>query len=161
VNAAPAAKLAVGFRARAVPLEASGVYADGAVAVALALQLAGAAREQLRELRAAVVQRALIVLGPEHALPWVDGVTFVGACARAPELLLPTYCEPDVPVDLVLRALAPRQGAERGGCYLLLPHARSVITIAHAARADAEALRLWGAAAQRAGAQRAAAERAP
>jgi hypothetical protein len=150
---APDAKLPVGFAPRAEALAPSGVYAQGAVAVRLALQLAAAPIEQLRELRAAVVavgaagapverQRALIVLGPADWLPWVDGVIFVGACAQAPELLLPSYCEPDVHVDLVLRAVAP---GERRGQYLLLPHTRSVIAIGHAARVDAAALRAWAA----------------
>ena len=48
----------------------------------------------------------LILLGTD--LPWADGAVYLGRDPRAPGLLLPTLLSPDVPLDLLERAVARR-----------------------------------------------------
>jgi hypothetical protein len=50
-------------------------------------------------------QYALVVLGPEADLPWVDGALYVVDSPEAPGLFLPTTLEPSVPVGLVRAAV--------------------------------------------------------
>ena len=54
----------------------------------------------------------LVVLGEPAALPWVDGVAYAAPCADAPALWLPTLWEPDLPGDLVARALHRLHGRQ-------------------------------------------------
>ena len=43
----------------------------------------------------------VVVLGATEALPWVDGVNYLGRDPDAPRLLLPTMLRPAVAVDAV------------------------------------------------------------
>lgn len=54
----------------------------------------------------------LVVLGEAAALPWVDGVAYAAPCAHAPGLWLPTLWEPDLPADLLARALQRLHGRQ-------------------------------------------------
>lgn len=54
----------------------------------------------------------LVVLGEPASLPWVDGVAYATPCADAAALWLPTLWEPDLPGDLVARALQRLHGRQ-------------------------------------------------
>lgn len=90
------------LKARAVPLEPCAVVAEGEVALRLAQRLG---REVGAPLRVVTSSTLLVALGPAEALPWVDGVRYLGAEAGCPSLLLPTTWETSVPVLLADRAL--------------------------------------------------------
>lgn len=52
----------------------------------------------------------LVVTGEAAELPWVDGVAYAAPCAEAPQLWLPLLSEPELPADLIARALQQRFG---------------------------------------------------
>jgi hypothetical protein len=54
----------------------------------------------------------LVVLGEAAALPWVEGVAYAAPCAQEPALWLPMLWEPELPADLVARALQRRHGRQ-------------------------------------------------
>lgn len=93
------------LRARHEPLPPRAVVGLGAVAKALAARLLALPEDNRRQLRVLAVDGLVIAVGPEHALPWVDGVWYLGAEAQAPGMLLPTLHEPTVAAPLLERAL--------------------------------------------------------
>jgi len=96
------------FRPRAVPLEPRAVAAHGPVAAALADRLLAMDDEALAKLSGVAGRALLIVLGEPVALPWVDGVLYLGRDLLAPSLLVPTALEPTVPLPLLERAILAR-----------------------------------------------------
>ncbi len=94
------------WRPRERPLAPAAVAATGTVARDLARRLLAETDEALARVRAVAGAGLLVVLGDEAALPWVDGVVYLGADPRARSLLLPTAVEPAEPIELVERALA-------------------------------------------------------
>lgn len=101
-------QISIRWRARQAPLAPLAVAAQGAVAGALAQRLLALADEELLKLRGVAGEGLLIALGEADALPWVDGVRYLGCDSAAPSLLLPTVAEPDVPLALFERALLQR-----------------------------------------------------
>ena len=68
----------------------------------------------------------LVVIGPEEALPWVDGVAYAAPCAEAPALWLPVLQRPTLPCDLIERALIRRHGRQP---LLLWPEPAAVMPL--------------------------------
>jgi hypothetical protein len=61
--------------------------------------------ERLSRLRGVIGAGCAIVLGETEALPWIEGLTYLGRDPDAPSLLLPTNLAPSVPATLLERAL--------------------------------------------------------
>jgi hypothetical protein len=81
-------------------------------------------------LRAGAGADLLVVAGPEHQLPWVDGIAFLGVDDGAPRLRLPTALAPSLPPDLLERLLVGRSGT---GPVAVLPDGDGgLVTIAAA-----------------------------
>lgn len=97
--------IAVDWILRAAPLPPRALFAEGACADALVHRLL---RASLAGLRGVATEDAVVILGDFVALPWVDGVRYLGQDADAPALLMPTTHRPNVPVDLLERALLAR-----------------------------------------------------
>jgi hypothetical protein len=94
---------------REPPLVPCAVAATGDTARRLAQRLLELDRAIFSRLYGVAGQTTLLVLGAEANLPWVDGVSYLGRDAAAPELLLPTHIEPLVPTaNLLERALRKR-----------------------------------------------------
>lgn len=129
------------WRLRATPLAPAGVAATGAVAVALGRRLLDASDEALSALLDVAGRGVLVVLGESDALPWVDGVVYLGMDSRARSLLLPTTLEPAEPLELVERAIAARfAGVSR---MAVLPQQGIVVPVASARRIARDALERW------------------
>jgi hypothetical protein len=104
-------RIRVGWTPRDAPLVARAVAASGAAARALADRLAALDDAALGALAAVAGDDLLVVLGAAAALPWVDGVVYLGRDEAAPELLLPTALVPSVPPGVLaaaIRAAVPR-----------------------------------------------------
>jgi hypothetical protein len=100
-----------GWRSRAEPLVPAAAAAVGEAAVRiLAARLLARDDAELARIHGVVASdRSVIVILAEPALlPWFDGVLYLGRDPRAPSLLVPTPLEPDVPIELVERALLRR-----------------------------------------------------
>jgi len=65
---------------------------------------------QRASLQATANRDVLIVLGEASELPWVDGVAYAAPSVAAPALWLPLHWQPDVPEDLLGRALERQYG---------------------------------------------------
>ncbi|HLL85062.1 MAG TPA: hypothetical protein VK420_20505 [Longimicrobium sp.] len=113
--------LPLGWGPREPPLRPAGVVARGMVARALARRLLAREDAELGRLHGAGGPGVLVLLGDADALPWEDGVTYLGRDADAPALLLPSNRAPDVPVALLERALLARARAEGPLAVLLDP----------------------------------------
>jgi hypothetical protein len=98
-------RIRVGWVPRAVPLVARAVAAVGAPARSLAGRLAALDDAALGALAAVAGDDLLVVLGAAVALPWVDGVVYLGRDDAAPELLLPTALAPSVPPGVLAGAI--------------------------------------------------------
>lgn len=135
------AAIAVELVPREPPLAPLVAVALGARARALGLRLLDEPDERLTRLRGLAGPGLLAVLGEERgggrvrlaelaasggdeddeddavALPWVDGVVYLGRDAAAPRLLLPTALCPSVAVELfepaMLRHLERGRGADK------------------------------------------------
>ncbi len=112
------------WRPREAPLAPCAVAGSGPAARALARRAAG------RRLDGVAGDDVIVLLGDADALPWADGVVYLGRDARAPSLLLPTALEPAWPVALFERALLARHPgtplAVFGGFIVPLGGARPV-----------------------------------
>jgi hypothetical protein len=123
-------------------LDPVAVVGLGPVARALARRLLRRGEEGLGALRGAAGDDVLVVLGAAEALPWVDGVNYLGRDPGAPRLLLPTMVRPAVAADAFERAIA-RHAAVLPSPWAVLPDARRVFSIAHADPIDRALLGRW------------------
>lgn len=119
MNPVPA-PLRLAWRERAQPLAPVAVAALGPVAVALLRRLRRVPAEELGAFEGAAAAGALVVLGG-GALPWVDGVVYLGRDPGAPSLLLPTAQGPTVPLGLLEQAIRRRVGGSWRVAVLLEP----------------------------------------
>jgi hypothetical protein len=130
------------FVTRRDVLDPIAVVGLGRVAGALARRLMQLDDEPLHALRSAAGDDVLVVLGATEALPWVDGVHYLGRDPDAPRLLLPTMVRPAVAADAFERAIA-RHAAALPSPWAVLHDARRVFSIAHAGPIDRDLLGRW------------------
>ena len=88
--------------------EAAGLVAAQAVMPALLARLAEYSPEQLARLSAVACRDLLVILGPQEALPWVDGVRYCAPDPDAPNLWLATHVRPSISADLLQNTLRER-----------------------------------------------------
>jgi len=131
------------WRDEADPPVARGAIGFGAAAHALLAR----ARAQAREATSTPIWQvtahrdALILIAKDNAaeaLPWTAGVAYLAPRPEAPTLWLPTTRRPDVPLDLLVRAIAQRHPP--GGAMVLWPAPAQLIPLHRLAPADADTL---------------------
>lgn len=141
---------------REPPLAPEAVLGEGPVALALARRLLDLPAEPLALLTVAatpadagtsaepgvVPPLLLAVLGPEEALPWVDGVHYYGRTEEAPSLLQPTNRRAPVPESLLEEAVQRRAQACPAP-VALLPAARRLVSLNAARRCEPTRLAAW------------------
>lgn len=97
-----------GWRAQPDPPPAQGAVGIGAVARAL-LDAIERLDESVRAgLMLTANDEALVVTGAAQSLPWSEGVIYIAPRIDAPALWLSTVECPDLPLDLLQRAIARR-----------------------------------------------------
>lgn len=135
--------LPVRWRPRAVPLTACGVIARGEAARALGRQLARWSDLRLAAVRGCAGGDALVLLGEESALPWIDGASYLGRDPGVPGWLVPTSVAPDAPMPIFAEALARRLPS--AGAWAIARGDEGLIAVALAAVApiSRERLQLW------------------
>ncbi|MFO0744487.1 MAG: hypothetical protein U1F43_02295 [Myxococcota bacterium] len=125
---------------RVEPLAPEAAVGRGAVARALvqaALELADERRARLEGVAGADL---IVLLGPSDALPWVDGVEYLGREPLCPELYLPTTLAPPFATTLLARAAVARAGSTP---VALLTEPSLLVPLGHARRLSAAALEAW------------------
>jgi hypothetical protein len=90
----------------------------------LAQRLAARDDAALGALTGVAADALLIVIGDPAALPWVDGISYLGCDAAAPGLLLPTALAPSIPPRVLEAAVRARM--EPGPVAVLTAPARLV-----------------------------------
>jgi hypothetical protein len=135
-------RVAVAFVRRNEALVPTCVVGVGAAARALAERALLLEDTQLRELTGVTTRDAIVLLGAPEALPWVDGVRYLGRDPEAPLLLLPTEIRPDVPSDVLERAIV-RQNLALAPPVAVLADPPTLITVAAARPVERAALRRW------------------
>ena len=98
--------------ARAKPLVPTALLAVNEAAVALGRRLLLLSASRLEALRGAAGDGFLLIVAETDALPWSDGVVYLGRDPEAPGLLMPTTSSVDVPLALFERALSRRFARE-------------------------------------------------
>ncbi len=122
------------------PIAAVGLELGG-VAEALAKRLLALSDHELSQLRGVAGDGVLLVLGDANALPWVNGITYLGVDPRAPRLLVPTMLTPNLPIELFEQALLRDLRAEPP--IAVLTAAPRLISLAAALPIDRAALQAW------------------
>lgn len=138
----PTEQIAVTWLPRPVPLIPAAVVARGKPARALARRLLDLNDPDLSTLRGVVAPGLLAVLGEASALPWADGVVYLGRVPEHPAVLWPTHSAPDLPVPLVQRALQ-RQFSHLPAPLAVVPSLGCVLSVAAALPLERAALREW------------------
>ncbi len=134
-------RIPVRWTPRAVPLQARAVVGIGAAATLLGRRLTELDDNALGMLTAVAGEQLLVILGEESALPWVDGVTYLGRVEQAPELLLPTALEPTVPAAVLEAAV--RKRVAQSAPIAILPSPARLIACGTARAIDRERLGSW------------------
>jgi hypothetical protein len=132
----------VTFSPRAEILDPVAVAGLGRAARALARRLLRLTDERLRELRGAAGGDLLIILGETAALPWADGVAYLGRDPAAPRLLMPTLVRPDIASDVFEQVIA-RRAAALPSPWAVLFSPPQLFSVAHAAAIERDRLRAW------------------
>lgn len=135
------ARIPVRWAPREMPLPARAVVGTGAAARALGYRLAELADDALHVLAAVAGDELLVVLGEETALPWVDGVMYLGRDDAAPQLLLPTALEPTVPATVLEAAI--RRRVSLPAPIAVLPSPARLVACGAARAIDRGRLRAW------------------
>jgi len=135
------ARIPVQWTPRDAPLEARAVVASGAAAQALGRRLAELDDAALRSLAAVAGNDLIIVLGEAAALPWADGVVYLGRDESAPDLLLPTALAPTVPPAVLEAAI--RKVVQRASPVAVLPSPARLIPCGSARSIDRALLAAW------------------
>jgi hypothetical protein len=104
----------ISFVPRAGSLDPAAVVATGPAARALAQRLVRLSDAALAALRGVSGDGLIALIGDAEALPWVDGVAYLGRDAGAPRLLLPTTLRPVVALDVFERAVVRHAGGLAG-----------------------------------------------
>jgi hypothetical protein len=94
------------------PAPARAVVAWGGGAPHLHARLQSLLPEHQARLLATAGADVLIVSGETLDLPWIDGAAYAAPCAEAPGLWLPTLWRPDLPCDLLWKALHKRHARQ-------------------------------------------------
>jgi hypothetical protein len=115
-----------GWRHCADPSEAQAALAWNEAAPRLLRRLRQVAPETQARMAITATRDVLVVCGLATELPWVEGVAYAAPCAGAAGLWLPTLHEPEVPVELLARALHDRH---RRAPLLLWPRPQAVIPL--------------------------------
>ncbi len=84
------------WTAREPPLAPCAAWAEGDVAARLVARLLGFDDDRLAALEGVATDRLVLVCGARDALPWVDGIQYLGRHPDAPRLLVPTRDAPSV-----------------------------------------------------------------
>jgi len=100
--------LTLTWSARELPLAPRGLCARGAAAERLVRRLLAGDDATLARLEGVAGATVVCLRGAAEDLPWIDGAEYLGGDPAAPGLLLPTTRAPNLPADLLLRALAAR-----------------------------------------------------
>lgn len=129
----------VSWIARAEPLPPCAAVATGETAARLAQRLLDGPPAPLEGVAGPDL---LVVLGAADALPWVDGVTYLGRAPDAPDLLLPTHRRPSISARLLAEALRARHPA-LAPPLAVLPDAGRVLSVAAARPISAGRLAGW------------------
>jgi hypothetical protein len=119
------------FVPRADSLDPVSVVAMGPVARVLARRLLRLSDAGLAALRGVAGDGLIALIGDPAALPWADGVVYLGRDAGAPRLLMPTTLRPTVAPDVFERAIARHTGTQAGP-WAVLPAPPLVISLADA-----------------------------
>ena len=129
---------AVGWHPCVTPLEVRGLWAAFPAATTLARRLL-AHPAAMAGLTGVAVPQGMVLLGAAEALPWADGVVYLGTPPQAPQLRVPTALSPDVPWDLLAAAVLSRANLSRGP-VAVLPGAGLLVPLADACVLEAAAL---------------------
>lgn len=125
--------IAVGARARELPLEPCAALALGGAVPPLVTRLLELDEERLSRMRAVRGRLFLLIQGGANDLPWSEGLLYLGKDEAAPRVLLPTTTAPSVPSALFERALARRcADAALAGPWAVCLEPRLVISVASA-----------------------------
>jgi hypothetical protein len=130
------------FTPRADSLEPEAVIGTGPAARALARRLLRLPDANLAALRGVAGDDLIALMGDADALPWVDGVTYLGRDADAPRLLLPTTLRPAVTLDVFERAIA-RHAGKVASPWAVLAAPPRVISLADARPVERAHLLRW------------------
>lgn len=103
--AAPAPTERVAWVPREPPLDPAAVAGVGDAARALARRLLRLDDARLAALQGVAGASAVAVMGPVEALPWAEGVVYLGRDPLAPTLYFPTALRPAVHAALFERAI--------------------------------------------------------
>jgi len=129
------------WRFRETPRIAAAVVGFGDAAKDLARKLLASVDSKWTSLKGVATPDGIVLLGEAECLPWVDGVSYLGADERAPHLLLPTNREPNVPTDLLELALIERSPFPPP--LALLETRNAVVSLAQAREFSQDLLRSW------------------
>lgn len=135
-----ARSIGVSFVPRETPLAPVAAACVGTAARGLGERLSRMDEEALSRLEGVAGRDVLIVLGDAEHLPWAPEVVYLGWDPHAPRLLLPTALRPDVPADVLQRAILSR-APERP--VAVLPSPRRIVPVATAVRVERSVLGEW------------------
>lgn len=124
---------------RAAPLAPCGLWAAGSSATQIATRLLRSTDEERAALTGVASDDTVVIIGPGSALPWADGVRYLGRDPDAPGLLMTTTVAPALPSALVLRAL--RRAGHAGLIAVIQPE--TVVHLDDALPLDRAALEGW------------------
>ena len=136
------APVAVRWIIRPHPLPIAGAAGWGRTAVHLAERLLLRTDADLARLSGVASGDILIFTGPAEALPWTDGVRYLGHDPLAPSLLIPTTLTTSVPITLFERALRSRI-ATAASPVAVIPDRDAVISLSYAAPLSRTQLLGW------------------
>ena len=132
----------IAFAPRTDCLEPAAVIGTGPVARTLAKRLLRMADADLTALRGVAGDGLIVLMGEAAALPWVDGVVYLGRDADAPRLLLPTTLRPTMAADVFERAIARHAGGHASPWAILAAPPR-VIPLADALPVERDHILRW------------------
>ncbi len=124
------------------PLIPCAVAAQGEAAQRLARRLLEWGEGELGQLQGVAERGTLLVCGETAALPWAEGVIYLGQDAEAPALLLPTALHPDFPPALLERALRAQFPAAAPP-LAVLPGRLQAVSLAGARTVQRTSLLAW------------------
>ena len=123
------------------PRTPAAVVGFGDVARALARKLLVSDHTKWASLKGVATSDGIVLLGEAESLPWVDGARYLGSDERAPHLLLPTNCEPNVPSELLQQALIEQSPFPPP--LALIETRNIVVSLAQARELSRDLLRSW------------------
>lgn len=122
---------------RFVPLKSVGLLVGSEHREGVKKLLLNMEDNRCTRLRGSYCEHAVVIFGEAGDLPWLPGGAYIGQDSNAPHLFIPTLLKPNIPVDLLDKAVGIKFGV---GQFVVNPWLHQVYNLSKTLKLSKQSL---------------------